>query len=249
LIARDGSCVSVSRPLASPNRAPRPANFLEQTTQKGPDYENEVLEELQQWAALVGAEVHHVGVDNRPGDILIKETQTGVLGMPPVIVIETRDRQSAVGRKVISDTLNKAMAERKATSAIYLSKTAAGLAAEVGEWADGTTDAGPFVACTHENLSIAIRWLIVQNRITQANKSTVAVDSAMILQQVQRMRTSLDRIKTMNRKVTDVRSSANEIQIEAETLRDEVRASLTVVEDALRTTAPAEKKTLLSVAG
>jgi mono/diheme cytochrome c family protein len=58
------------------------------------------------------------------------------------------------------------------TSAIYLSKTAAGLAAEAGEWADGTTDAGPFVACTHENLSIAIRWLIVQNRITQANESS-----------------------------------------------------------------------------
>jgi hypothetical protein len=221
---------------------------LEQTTQKGPNYENDVLDDLQQWAALVGAEVHHVGVDNRPGDILIKESQSSVLGMPLLIVIEARDRQSAVGRKVISDTLDKAMTERKATSAIYLSKTAAGLAAEVGEWADGTTDAGPFVACTHENLSIAIRWLIVQNRITQANKGAVAVDSAAILQQVQRIRTSLERVKTMNRKVTDVRASANEIQTEAEALRDEVRASLTVIEDALRTTSPAEKKTLLSVA-
>lgn len=159
------------------------------------------------------------------------------------------DRIAAVGREVISDTLGKAMAERKATSAIYLSKMAAGLAAEVGEWADGTTDAGPFVACIHENLSIAIRWLIVQNRIAQANKSTVAVDSAMILQQVQRIRTSLDRVKTMNRKVTDVRSSVNEIQIEDETLRDEVRTSVTVVEDALRTNATVEKKALLSVAG
>jgi len=222
---------------------------LEQTTQKGPDYENEVLEELQQWAALVGAEVHHVGVDNRQGDILIKDARSGVLGTPLVIVIETRDRQSAVGRKVITDTLGKAMAERKATSGIYLSKTAAGLGAEVGEWADGTTDAGPFVACTHENLSIAIRWLIVQNRIAQANKSAVAVDSTTILQQVQRIRTSLERVKTVNRKVTDVRASANEIQTEAEALRDEVRVSLTVVEDALRTTVPAEKKTLLSVAG
>jgi hypothetical protein len=222
---------------------------LKQTTQKGPDYENEVLEELQQWAALVGAEIHHVGVDNRPGDILIKEVRSGALGTPPVIVIETRDRQSAVGRKVITDALGKAMAERKATSAIYLSKTAVGLGAEVGEWADGTTDSGPFVACTHENLSIAIRWLIVQNRIAQADKSAVAVDSTTILQQVQRIRTSLERVKTVNRKVTDVRASANEIQAEAEALRDEVRVSLTVVEDALRTTAPVEKKPLLSVAG
>jgi hypothetical protein len=221
---------------------------LAQTTQKGPDYEGEVLEELQQWAALVGAEIHHVGLDNRPGDILIKDTRSGVLGMPLVIAIETRDRQSAVGRKVISDTLTKTMAERKATAAIYLSKTQSGLATEIGEWADGTTDTGPFVACTHENLAIAIRWLIVQNRIMQADKSATSVDSTTIVQQVQRIRTVLDRVKTMNRKVTDVRTSANEIQTEAEALRDEVRSSLTVIEDALRSSATTDKKSVLSVA-
>ncbi|MFZ0866777.1 MAG: hypothetical protein WAN06_09030 [Candidatus Sulfotelmatobacter sp.] len=221
---------------------------LEQTTKKGPDYENEVLEDLQQWAGLLGAEVHHVGVDNRPGDILIKMPANGVVGMPLLIVVEARDRQSAVGRKVISDTLSRAMAERKATGAVYLSKTTAGLAAEVGEWADGTADSGPFVACTHENLSIAIRWLIIQNRLTQTNQSAVAVDSTAILQQVQRIRTSVDRVKTMNRKVTDVRSSANDIQTEAEALRDEVRASLAIVEDALRSAVPL-KKAAVSVAG
>jgi hypothetical protein len=221
---------------------------LEQTTKKGPDYENEVLEDLQQWAGLLGAEVHHVGVDNRPGDILIKMPENGVVGTPLLIVVEARDRQSAVGRKVISDTLSRAMAERKATGAVYLSKTTAGLAAEVGEWADGTADSGPFVACTHENLSIAIRWLIIQNRLAQTNQSAVAVDSTAILQQVQRIRTSLDRVKTMNRKVTDVRSSANDIQTEAEALRDEVRASLAIVEDALRSAVP-PKKAAVSVAG
>jgi len=221
---------------------------LEQTTKKGPDYENEVLDCLQQWAGLLGAEVHHVGTDNRPGDILIKMPANGVLGIPLLIVIETRDRQSAVGRKVISDTLNKAMAERKGTAAVYLSKTAAGLAAEIGEWADGTADCGPFVACTHENLSIAIRWLVIQRRIAEASQRTVAVDSNAILQQIQRIRTSLDRVKTMNRKVTDVRSSANEIQAEAEGLRDEVRASLTTIEDVLRSTVPETGRSLSSAA-
>jgi hypothetical protein len=222
---------------------------LEQTTKKGPDYENEVLQELQQWAGFIGAEVHHVGSDNRPGDILVKVPASSVLGMPLVVAIETRDRQSAVGRKVVSDTLSKAMAERKATSAVYLSKTAAGLAAEIGEWADGTTDSGSFVACTHENLSIALRWLIIQTRIAQADKTCIEVDSTAILQQVQRIRTSLDRVKTMNRKVTDVRTSANEIQTEAETLRDEIRASLAIVEDTLRAATPAIKKEAVSVAG
>jgi len=52
----------------------------------------------------------------------------------------------------------------------------------------------------------------------------------------------------MNRKVTDVRSSANDIQTEAEALRDEVRASLAIVEDALRSAVP-PKKAAVSVAG
>jgi hypothetical protein len=139
--------------------------------------------------------------------------------------------------------LSDILAERKATAAIYLSKTRAGLATEVGEWADGSTDAGPFVACRHENLPIAIRWLIVQSRITQANESSAAVDSATILQQVQCVRTSLERVKTMNRKVTDVRASANEIQTEAKALRDEVRASANV----RRATGNGSKNTILYV--
>ena len=81
--------------------------------------------------------------------------------MPLVIVNETRDRQSPVGRKVISYTLGKAMAERKTTSAVYLSKTAAEFAVEIGEWADGSTDSAPFVACVHASLSVAIRSLQV----------------------------------------------------------------------------------------
>ena len=119
-------------------------------------------------------------MDNRPGDILIKIPANGVLGMPLLIVVETRDRQSAAGRKVISDTLTKAMAERKATAAVYLSKTAAGLATEVGEWADGTTDCGPFVACTNENLSIAVRWLIIQKRLSQAQERCAEIDAPAI---------------------------------------------------------------------
>jgi hypothetical protein len=222
---------------------------LEQTTRKGIDYENEVLEELQEWAGLLGAEVHYVGVDSRPGDIVLKVPAGCVLGVPLVIALETRDRQTPVGQKVISDTLCRAMAERKAGAAVYLSKSSAGLATEVGEWADGTTDYGPFVACTHQNLSIAIRWLIIQNRIAQADKNAAPVDSVAILHQIQRIRTALDRVKTVNRKVTEVRTSANEIQMEAETLRDEVRASLAVVEDALRAASPPLKKPLVSLAG
>jgi len=220
---------------------------LEQTTKKSSDYEEEILADLQEWAGFAGAEVHHVGSDNRPGDILVNIPAT-VLGTPLLIVIETRDRSSAAGRKTISDTLAKAMAERGAMAGVYLSRTRAGLANEIGEWAEGTTDSGPFVACTHENLLIALRWLVIQKRLSQAHERSAEIDADAIQHQAQRIRTSLDRVKTINRKVTDVRASANEIQTEAEALRDEVRTSLAIIEDVLRATAGL-KKAVVSIAG
>lgn len=223
---------------------------LEQTTKKGPDYEEEVLEDLQNWSALTGAEVHHVGTDNKPGDIVVRIPADGMLAMPLTIAIETRDRQSPVGRKVITDTLAKAMAERKANAAVYLSKTRAGLGVEIGEWADGMTDSGSFVACTHENLFLALRWLVIQRRLAQAQQKTAEVDAAAILRQVQRIRTALDRVKAINRKVTDVRAGADDIQTEAEALRDDIRNGLASIEDALRQTPrPSEKKAVMSIAG
>jgi len=45
---------------------------LQETIEKGITYEHEVLERLQGWSKFAGAEVHHVGGDNRPGDIVIK---------------------------------------------------------------------------------------------------------------------------------------------------------------------------------
>ena len=215
---------------------------LEQTTKKGPEYEDEALEDLQKWAAFTGAEVHHVGTDNKPGDILVKIPSGGFLSTPVTVVIETRDRQAPVGRKVISDTLTKAMAERKATAAVYLSKTRTGLGVEIGEWAEGMASNGPFVACTHENLCIALRWIVIQKRLAETIAKSVDMDGAAIQKQTERIRTSLDRVKTINRKVTDVRSSANDIQTEAEMLRDEIRAGLTTIEDALKVALPPTAK-------
>jgi hypothetical protein len=210
------------------------AKALEQTTQKGAPYEEEVVRVLQDWAQGLGAEVHHVGTDNRPGDVLVvlEQTDTGAIGLR--IVAEARDRQDPVGRKVISDTLNDAMAERRANSAIYTSKTRAGLAKEVGEWAEGTSEAGRWVACTHEHVVTAVRFLVVQERLQQIRAALPSVDASSIESQIQRVRTTLGRIKTINAKVTDVRSSADEIQREAESVRDEVKSAVGDIEDALR---------------
>lgn len=209
---------------------------LERTTQKGAPYEDEVVTALQIWARNVGAEVHHVGMDNRPGDVLIEVGSTSLAQAPVRFVIEVRDRQARLGRKAISDTLTAAMVERAADAAVYVSRSNDGLAKEVGEWAEGNSERGPWIACSNEHLLTALRFLLVQNRLKRLRSSAPEVDAGSIIAQIQRIRTTLDRVKNINRRVTDVHGGVDAIKAEAEALREEVRDALTTIEDALRTT-------------
>jgi hypothetical protein len=208
------------------------AEALEQTTQKGASYEEEVLRVLQGWAQWQGAETHHVGVDNQPGDVLL------VLHEPDAndlrVIVEARDQQSSYGRKVISDHLNEAMARRGANTAIYVSKTRAGLAKEIGEWAQGSSGAGPWVACTHEHLVTAVRFLIVQERLQQLRRAAPALDAASIESQVQRVRTCLGKITNIKTKVTNIREGADDIESEANALRRDINDALSEIENALK---------------
>lgn len=210
------------------------AAAIEQTTAKGASYEEEVVSSLQTWAGLIGAEVSHIGTDNRPGDILIKIPSKSLAGTDLSVVVEVRDRQSALGRKAISETLATAMSERFADAGIYLSKTRDGLAREIGDWAEGESERGPFVATTHENLTTAIRFLIAEQRLAALRSTKAEIDPLAIEGQMGRIRTALARISTINRKVTDVRGSADAIQVEAEGLRDEIRSALSEIENTLR---------------
>jgi hypothetical protein len=210
------------------------AEALQQTIEKGDSYEDQVVEEIRAWALGLGLQVHHVGKDNQPGDVLIAPVINSTVSCSLTILVEARDRQSPVGRKAVSDILAKAMSERGATAAIYVSKQSDGLGKEIGDWAEGATNRGPFVACTHNNLFTALRFLMVQERLAQLRATLPEIDSAQLESQIQRIRTSLDRVKTINRKVSDVRGGAQDIQGEAEHLRDEVRDALAGIEEALR---------------
>ncbi len=206
---------------------------LQQTTKKGATYEEEVVEELREWAKAVGAEVHYVGTDNRPGDIVVRLCSGGFIESPLTLVLEIKDCQDARGRKVIADSLSRAMVERSANSAIYLSRSAEGLGCEIGDFAEGATDLGPFVACTYGHLSTALRFLICQQRASALRSAAPEIDSAKIESQIQRIRTALVRVTTINKKVTEVRGGASDIQNEAEALREDIRSALTSIEDVI----------------
>ena len=209
------------------------AEALDRTTAKGAPYEEEVVVALQRWASIAGGEVHHVGGDNKPGDVLIQLTDCEAAGLAS-IVVEAKYRESRKGRKQVTDEVRKAMAERGAGAAVFVSCTSDGFAKEIGEWAEGECEHGRFVACTHDHLITAIRFLIVQERLAALRAASPEVDSSSIGGQIQRVRTSLARVTNINRKVTDVRSGVDAIQTEAEAIRDEIRSALAEIEEALR---------------
>jgi hypothetical protein len=205
---------------------------LNQTTAKGRPFEDEVVEGLQAWARHVGAQVQHVGTDNRPGDVVVQFEES----THPTfrVVIEVRDRQSPKGRKAIGDVLAPAMVERNASGAIYLSRDRQGLANEIGDWAEGQCAGGSFVACAYEHLVTALRFLAVQKRLSDMRAAQQDVDGPRISAQLTRIRTTLDRIKNINRKTNEIRSSATDVESEAALLRSEIREALAVVEESIK---------------
>jgi hypothetical protein len=212
---------------------------LMQTTQKGISYEEEIVERLQPWAAAVGAQLQHVGGDNRPGDVLLTLTGTSICTTDVRLIIEARDRKTPVGRKGLSDDMTVKMTERSANAAIYLSRGPDGLAREVGDWCEGESESGPWVATTDQHLLTAIRFVLALHRLRTLRSDQPELDGAAIENQIGRIRTALNRIKNINRRVTDVRSTAEDIGTEATGLRDEIRDALMALEDAIRQSASA----------
>jgi hypothetical protein len=219
---------------------------LEQTTLKGISFEEEVTETLRVWAQTVGAEVDHVGGDNQPGDVLVTLRGNDIVPEPMSIVIEARDRCSrAMGRKAISADMATKIAQRNANAGIYVSRTLDGLSArEIGEWAEGACDYGPWVACTLQHLTTAVRFLIVQRRLASLRAVAPEVDSASIEQQVKAIRTALGRIRTIKTKLTELGGCADVIDEQAAQLREEIKEALACIEESIRS-ARKEKPTVV----
>jgi hypothetical protein len=127
------------------------------------------------------------------------------------------------------------MAQRGANAAIFLSRSPNGLRQEIGEWAEGIGDRGLWVATTHDLLTLAIRFLIMQQRLTALRASQPEINAIALSDQIQRMRTTLKRITSINKHLTAIRENANDIETETETLKNEFRDALTSIEDAIHT--------------
>ncbi|KKD35883.1 hypothetical protein [Limnoraphis robusta] len=207
----------------------------QQTTLKGFTYEEEVLEKLQQWASVAGAEVHYVGVDNQAGDFLVKITLDSHAATEISIVIEARDRGSAgFGRKRISDQLTKAMSYRQANAAIYLSRNETGLGKEIGDWAVGVCEHGNWIATTHEHMVTAIRFLIARKQLEALRASKPDIDAKTVEAQIEQIRTTLKRITKIKTYLKHLRDNSNSIEGELEDLKRDIRNALDSIDDEIR---------------
>ncbi|WP_445636789.1 Restriction endonuclease type IV Mrr domain-containing protein [Nostoc sp. DSM 114161] len=207
---------------------------LEQTTAKGITYEQLVVAELQHWSKLSGAEVEHLGQDGDTGDILVKLTNKSLVAIELSIVIEVRSRPSKpFGRQAIAQHLQSAMLRRSANSAIFLSYSREGLAQEIGDWAEGVSESGYWIATTHPFLIIAIRFLVIQQRLNKLRTFESEMDVAAVEQQIQQIRTALGRIRTIKKSLTEIGKGVSVIKVEAEALSGDIQSALKSIEQAL----------------
>ena len=209
-------------------------SVLEQTIAKGASFEEAVVAELEPWAKLYGAEITHVGNDKQPGDILLKFTANSIASVNLSLVIEVRNRDSASwGRKRISDQLTKAMVTREANAAIFLSRSREGLAQEIGAWGIGACEQGQWVATTHEILSVAIQFLLVQEQLASQPTYNSQIDCAVIEAQVQQIKLSLNYLTQINTSLTKLQEHSSDIRVKARAMRTEIRNALLSISESI----------------
>ena len=210
------------------------AEVVSRTTEKGLPYELEVVERVHVWAKAVGASVEHVGGDNQPGDIVVCFGSKSIVGRELVLVIEARDRTDGKGLKRVNDDLETAMRQRHATSALYVGRTPAGFAKEIGEWADGRCQSGPFVACVDGLLEAGLRYVVALVRLDDLQQAHRDIDTAAIQPYIVQIRTSVERTRSMKAKLTTIDAATVDVRRDLDTLRSEIGGALEVVEGILK---------------
>ena len=215
------------------------AEVVSRTTEKGLPYEIEVVERLQPWARTVGATVEHAGTDNQPGDVVVRFAQTSLAGRSLTVVVEARDRADAKGLKRVTADLESAMRQRQASAAVYVGRSPAAFAKEIGEWADGRSESGPIIACVDGSLELAMRFIVALVRLDDMHQAHHELDATAIQPYVAQIRTSMDRVRSVKTKLTAIDNAAGDIRTDVEALRSEVLNALESVEGLLRKSAMA----------
>jgi hypothetical protein len=187
-------------------------NIKGSTTLKGKEYEQHILEQAQTWARYNKFKVENVGMDNRPGDIVVESLSEKIK-----IAIEVKDISTPKGHSVLTREMGQVIQERKATTAIFLCKTINGLAKEIGSYGEGVSDNIKWVATTGESLEVALNHCLVQERLRLANEKNLSITNA------KKIKENIELAKTLMRDMSQHYRSITEIQKAATTLESSLR--------------------------
>ena len=208
---------------------------LATTTRKGFAFEDQLLPELQRWAAIVGADLEYTAPQNLPGDFTLTLSDRSIGGMPLKIVVEARDRGERFGRARVAEQMNATLAQWQANYGIYVSKTQSGLAAEIGDWSELSCGHGQVIACTVEHLKTALRFAVVDTRLRATADARRELDISAAEKELGRFRTSLNHLTQIKRRVGEIRDILPGIEDEADRMRSEIQDALDKIETLLST--------------
>ncbi len=209
-------------------------SVVQQTPLKGREYEEHVVGLLQLWGRTVGAHVEHVGPDNGPGDAVVTVPSSGLTARPYRLAVEVKDRTDPQGRTVIQGQLARVMQVRKCQAAVWIGRSPEGFAREIGDWGEGELPEGPWVACTEEHLRTALRFLVVLLSLKARQEASTGLPADQLRDELLRLRDGLNRVKNIRAKVTNVKTALEDIDRNAQELREIVEGSLERLERALR---------------
>jgi hypothetical protein len=206
---------------------------IQATTAKGSPFEEEVKRRVRLWATPFGGETLHTGTDNKPGDVVVDFKVSGPLGIDFRIVVEAKDDAMGRGRKPLQEAVTKALNYREAEAEVFVGKTIAAFAGEIGDWAEGTSEGRHWIACTLDYLPMALRYLVIMKRFRDRVSKESKIDSGAIEEQIQVIHTALRRITTIKTAATTITNGAAKMAAEGDALSREIGAALLHVEEML----------------
>lgn len=206
---------------------------VQSTTLKGAAFEEDLAERILPWCQPYGTQPDLVGGDKKPGDIVIEFHSDGPLGLEFNIVLSAKDDQNARAQRRIAGDLDKAMQERGAQFGVFVGKSQATLGKGLGDFAEGECPSGGWIACTIENVVLALRLAVIRYRLAVTRTSLDTIETSQVLSQIAAIRTSLQKIATIKSDKTKAMTALNSIESGASTLQTEIIGYLDAIEAAI----------------
>jgi hypothetical protein len=202
---------------------------VELSTLKGKSFEEALLDRLVTFAQSKGGRVEHVGPANKPGDFVVKFDRSGLLNMDATIVVEAKDHTTSKGHKQVAAEIMKELVHYGADYGIYVTKTSAALAREIGEFASGTTPHGPYIACTLQYVENALMQALGEIRLKELKRKGDDFDLRAMEEELELIQSSMKRLTQAKKHITEIEKLASKLRSELECHEDQVDASLTGV--------------------